>query len=199
MRMTGASDVASEQVLGLRDVLQQARQIAVPRQILADLRDGRGRLVVGLGEFGREALGVDRPRFQRSLQHPLEFGDTFDRRVAAGKDQYSVTFIVQWEDTVGARKRIRHPSCRGRRRRNGIGRGYRCACTHDVRHSYLGAGASAGCGTAGAGGTVCGISDCRGVTGCSEAGVNGRNHGNGTCDGGGVSGVVGVSGEASCG
>ena len=51
-----------------------------------------------------------------------------------------------------------------------------------------------GGGAAGGGETDCGISDCLGVTGWSDAGVNGRNHGNGTCDGGGVSGVIGVSG-----
>ncbi len=106
----------TEQILRLGNVLQQAREIAVARQVLADLRHRRRRLVVDPREFGGEALGVDGLRLQRSLQDASELGDPLDRSVGARQHQHCVAFVAKRKHAVRARKRVRNTLACGRRR-----------------------------------------------------------------------------------
>ena len=91
----------TEQILRLRNVLQQPGQIGVAGQILAELRDRRG-LVVGVGKLRGEALGIHRHRLQRSLQHALQLGDAFDRGIAAGEDEHRIAVILQRQHAMRA-------------------------------------------------------------------------------------------------
>ena len=97
----------AEQILGLRNILQQPREIGVARQVARKLRDRR-RLVVRRRELGGEALGVDGQCLQWPLQNPAELGDAFDRCVAARQHENRIAIVLQRQHAVHARERIRN-------------------------------------------------------------------------------------------
>ena len=194
MRMTGASEVlpSRSSAFGM-SCSRRARSLSRDRSSLICATGADG-LVVRLRELGGETLGVDGARLQRPLQHALEFGDALDRRVGARQHQHRVALVAQRQHAVRARECVGHAARRRGRRRSGVGRGDRGAGSHGG-HAISAAPDPPAVTSAAAGAAPCGISDCLGVTGWSDDGVSGRNHGSGTGDGGGVSGVVGVSGE----
>jgi hypothetical protein len=83
IRITGACEPLSSRSSAGGQVLHQPGEIAVAREIVGELRGLGPRGVVGARKLGGEALGVDRARSQRPLQHAFQLA--MPSTVASGR------------------------------------------------------------------------------------------------------------------
>ncbi len=98
---------AVQQIVGRRQILQQAREVGIARQIVGHLGDARRDRVVGTRELRREAIGVDGACGERPLQDALQLGDAFDRRVLARQHDDRAALLSLREHAVRPGERVR--------------------------------------------------------------------------------------------
>src|SRR5437667_229006 len=93
-----------EQILRGREVLQQSREIALVRGVVAPRQ--RAALVIGARELGGKRVGGDGARQQRSIENALHFGDAVDGRIGPQQNDDGFAFISIREHAVRLRERV---------------------------------------------------------------------------------------------
>ena len=140
-----------KQIFRRRQVLQQSREIALVRGVIAPCQ--RAALVVGARELGGKRFGGDGACQQRPVENTLDFGNAVDRRIGAQQNNDGLAVISIREHAMHLRECVRNASDERRIERSSYGGGDIHRCVDDeFGTGYFAAGAGLGA-TPGPGGS----------------------------------------------